>query len=742
MQEQAAIRLRPIISYPREAKAGERYLFTIDVQLAEDSPWPYQEEGFEISFILETVPFFTHEPVGMHEPGLVLHRYGGTYGAAEYLLTASKKMVSPGKIKVTLLNGWGLPIAQLELECEVMEDVQDEARRAMRPTNQVQHPVQLPEHPEVEQREGAVPNDHQRQELIAKQLAMVGWEVWSVDMLATLGPNKQLQVPRGFIALRGYRSVEDDYLLIIDRVIIGIVKVHVGEEQLPDKTENITLPGFFVEISNLKFEDSFLVKTEIENEFPFVYHTTGYVTIFVSYLELAGYFRSVYTFHQPSTFDSWLNGLRNLSLSNFRAHLSVLPDLEQGDLFDYQYEALHQIDQSLSGGYSRTLIQLQTGRGKTHIATRYIYRLLADAKARHIFYVVDIPVAKQYAFDAFKKYIIDSTALFDKTSFTDWYKVEIISNKKLDPSVHVYIGTLEDLYTLYASGREGQNLPPPIHNNPSTSTDPSVKDYNTDLPIEYFDVIILAESEHIDYPFWQPVLDYFDTFYIGIVASVSDEVLRFFNTHLVYPTGESPEAMLNEQGSSTILTRQKLVTLMESVRDLLETDTGLSDDTDLLSQLTWLLFLKYLDDFELAQEALSNDSYIPIIEPGYRWRDWVTSRAQLIDVKGTKLLTFVDTDLIPYLGRLSGTNTRDIRPIIATIFRGTSNRIRSGYILREVVEKLNNINFNSSDDTHMIIPYYETMLKEMHDSAGDSGEFYTPRPIVRFIIDCLKPQLG
>ena len=122
-QEQSAIRLKPIVSYPREAKVGERYLFTIDVQLTEDSPWPYQEEEFEISFILETSPFFTHEPVGEHEPGLVLHRYGGTYGAAEYLLTAAKKTVAPGKIKVTLLNGWGLPIAHLELECEVKHDV-------------------------------------------------------------------------------------------------------------------------------------------------------------------------------------------------------------------------------------------------------------------------------------------------------------------------------------------------------------------------------------------------------------------------------------------------------------------------------------------------------------------------------------------------------------------------------------------------------------------------------------------
>src|SRR5260370_30531381 len=121
-QEQPAIQLKPIISYPRIAKAGKIYLLTIDIQLATDSPWPYQEEEFEISFLLETVPFFTHEPLGEHEPGIVLHRFGSTYGPAEYLLTASEQEVATGHIKIALLNGWGLPIAQLKLECEVKQD--------------------------------------------------------------------------------------------------------------------------------------------------------------------------------------------------------------------------------------------------------------------------------------------------------------------------------------------------------------------------------------------------------------------------------------------------------------------------------------------------------------------------------------------------------------------------------------------------------------------------------------------
>jgi type I site-specific restriction endonuclease/ribosome-binding protein aMBF1 (putative translation factor) len=124
VQELPPLQLKPIISYPRIAEAGEQYLLSIDVQLADGSPWPYQEEEFEISFVLETDPFFTHEPLGEQEPGIVLHRFGGTYGPAEYLLTAAHHPVAPGTIKLALLNGWGLPIAQLKLDCEVKRHIQ------------------------------------------------------------------------------------------------------------------------------------------------------------------------------------------------------------------------------------------------------------------------------------------------------------------------------------------------------------------------------------------------------------------------------------------------------------------------------------------------------------------------------------------------------------------------------------------------------------------------------------------
>lgn len=193
--------------------------------------------------------------------------------------------------------------------------------------------------------------------------------------------------------------------------------------------------------------------------------------------------------------------------------------------------------------------------------------------------------------------------------------------------------------------------------------------------------------------------------------------------------------------------KQQLASTIKSVRDLLRKDAGLSGDTDRLPQLTWMLFLKQLDDFELAREEELGADYQAIIPEKLRWREWADPR----DGEGKpdferqkspdELVTFVNSELFPELSQLSSPNPDNPLPnIIGQIFRGNSNRIRSGYIMREVLDKLSTINFNSSEDIHAVSHFYETMLREMRDAAGDAGEFYTPRPVVRFIIDRLKLQ--
>jgi type I restriction enzyme M protein len=149
------------------------------------------------------------------------------------------------------------------------------------------------------------------------------------------------------------------------------------------------------------------------------------------------------------------------------------------------------------------------------------------------------------------------------------------------------------------------------------------------------------------------------------------------------------------------------------VRDKLREDAGISTDAERLPQLTWMLFLKFLDDHEKAQEEEHGQRYEPIIEAPYRWRDWANPADIQTARKGDELIAFVNNELFEYLRKRSGSTKNDLRDVVGEIFRGTYNLVRSGYISREVLETLDGINFNSSDDVHLISVFYETMLREM-----------------------------
>jgi type I restriction enzyme M protein len=167
-------------------------------------------------------------------------------------------------------------------------------------------------------------------------------------------------------------------------------------------------------------------------------------------------------------------------------------------------------------------------------------------------------------------------------------------------------------------------------------------------------------------------------------------------------------------------------------------DAGLNGDLDRIPQLSWLLFLKAFDGLEQSREV-TDDKFRPAIEAPYRWRDWA---ADPNGPTGEALLKLVNGKLLPYLRGLSGTGAHDPRDVLAAVFRETTNRMLSGYLLRDVVNKVNEINFASSDDIHTMARVYESMLREVRDAAGDSGEFYTPRPIIRFMVHQVAPKLG
>ncbi len=188
---------------------------------------------------------------------------------------------------------------------------------------------------------------------------------------------------------------------------------------------------------------------------------------------------------------------------------------------------------------------------------------------------------------------------------------------------------------------------------------------------------------------------------------------------------------------SSTTPQAKLAAIIKSARDAMRKDAGLNGDLDRIPQLAWLLFLRAFDGLEQSREV-TDTRFRPAIEAPYRWRDWAADPGPT----GDALLRFVNDDLLPYLRDLTGTDPHDPRDVLSAVFKETYNRMLSGYLLREVVNKVNEVNFASSDDIHTMAHLYESMLREMRDAAGDSGEFYTPRPIIRFIVQQVDPRLG
>jgi type I restriction enzyme M protein len=207
-------------------------------------------------------------------------------------------------------------------------------------------------------------------------------------------------------------------------------------------------------------------------------------------------------------------------------------------------------------------------------------------------------------------------------------------------------------------------------------------------------------------------------------------------------------------GPKSPTTAQSLRSLIKSARDIMRKDKGLNGDLDRLPMLTWIMFLKFLDDLELQRETeaeLAGQKFERALDRPYRWRDWA---AKPEGITGDELISFVNNEeavlpdgsrgpgLFAYLRSLSGRDGGDRRDVIATVFKGTINRMINGYLLRDVINKVSGIHFGSSEELHTLGALYESMLREMRDAAGDSGEFYTPRPVVRFMVAVTDPKLG
>jgi len=193
--------------------------------------------------------------------------------------------------------------------------------------------------------------------------------------------------------------------------------------------------------------------------------------------------------------------------------------------------------------------------------------------------------------------------------------------------------------------------------------------------------------------------------------------------------------------------------IFKNIDDILWKDAGASSELDYTEQTSWLLFLKYLDDLEddrAAAATLANKSYKPILAPEYQWKSWAAPKTPQGEIDynrartGDDLKAFVAEKLFPHLRsfRERTDSTYAIEYKIGEIFSEISNKIQSGYVLRDVLDQIDKLRFRSQKEKFELSELYEAKIRNMGNAGRNGGEYYTPRPLIRAIIEVVRPVIG
>lgn len=189
------------------------------------------------------------------------------------------------------------------------------------------------------------------------------------------------------------------------------------------------------------------------------------------------------------------------------------------------------------------------------------------------------------------------------------------------------------------------------------------------------------------------------------------------------------------------------------IDDTMRTDAGCSTVIDYVEQTSWILFLKYLDDYEKDQATaalLTGESYKPILDTEFQWSNWAAPKLPTggIDynsaLTGPDLIDFVNQELFPYFRqfKLSADNARTLEYKIGEIFDEIRNKLQSGYTLRNVIDAVDQLSFLSNDDKYELSTLYEDKIKNMGNAGRNGGEYYTPRSLINSIVEVIDPKIG
>ncbi|MGC2221247.1 MAG: DEAD/DEAH box helicase family protein [Methylocella sp.] len=360
---------------------------------------------------------------------------------------------------------------------------------------------------------------NQNREQIARDnidaaLAKDGWRVQdrhSIDF--TLG--------RG-IAVREYPTDVGpaDYVLFVDRQAVGVI-----EAKPEDWGHRITTAEDQAE----GYAGATLKWVKNKEPLPFVYESTGVITRFTDGRDPKPRSREVFSFHRPETLAEWLSKSKSL-----RARVQDLPPLDPAGLRACQEKAIKNLEQSFKADRPRALVQMATGSGKTYTAITAVYRLLKFADAKRILFLVDTKNLGEQAEQEFQSYLPND----DNRKFTELYNVQRLKSGSIATSTQVAISTIQRMYSnlkdepLDESAEEGNPAERLVRGK-----DPLPVVYNSKIPPEFFDFIIIDECHRSIYNLWRQVLEYFDAYLIGLTATPDNRTYGFFRKNVVSEYG-------------------------------------------------------------------------------------------------------------------------------------------------------------------------------------------------------------
>lgn len=314
---------------------------------------------------------------------------------------------------------------------------------------------------------------------------------------------------------------EVDYALFVDGDPVGVLEAKPDYEGLHLKSVH--------DIQNMDYVRTGLKHHENnKGEMRFIYEATSILTQFTDLKDPEPRVRNLFSFHRPETLKEWIEEY-DREKATLRGRLLQFPHLPVEGFRDCQIEAITNLERSFAKNHPRALIQMATGAGKTYTAITNCYRLLKDAKAKRILFLVDTKQLGEQAETEYKNY----TPYDSHEKLASLYNISRIQTSNISPDTQICISTIQRLYSMLSG--DLSTIPDDIDEE-DVHIDTTKKrevQYNAEYPPEFFDFIIIDECHRSIYNVWRQVLEYFDAFLIGLTATPSNHTFGFFNQNVV-----------------------------------------------------------------------------------------------------------------------------------------------------------------------------------------------------------------